>query len=640
MSQAADLYTLLRFYASRIRSPEVAVAQFIPFLEKYAKRYAAERPDLAPWAQDTGRQIWAELPKLEAAGRLQLLTDESGTRIAIPQFYVDVIQQAYRAADEGAELPFPDESSLKILVPTTLVKSLNLELDLPAFATGAKEEGPSIVKLIFPEGSGSTLILSDMIPKRLLELALLKIRHYLRSHNNKEYVQHKLAPAFQGKESQLKDALNQLMVRPFDTVNDMEKAGDFSFPFWAYFASLVKGDIKKKNDRLPEDTAALQAVLVVEVLNNFYKGKVTREKEAETAFRNLDLQLEKPPFHYSVDDIVRFTDTKGIPLLGQYTREALENHLKQRSTTAANDQLPELLIVHGLGGERWFVKKSKMLPLCMRLLGDVRPKVKSTISQRWYKLMSDFRSEAAMEDDEAFDKELWELAEGFSPILVPLLEDKKLYLVHEELDGTEGGLPEAGRLFYKGTLSPMGELLLLKRKDILTDVRMILPFWYSIPVLSQIIAFFKGMGKTKRKKKRAAVVRSGVKEGAEAAETPSAEAPRKDRRKELKQAAVTARERIVPQGYSAEAYLSELHDRWNRIINAQAKENLTEDVNSLIRDYLRRTIRTLRSAPFTAERIAELAATLAETPNLQKLPARDSLRLYIQLYISQLLIKS
>jgi hypothetical protein len=33
-----------------------------------------------------------------------------------------------------------------------------------------------------------------MIPKKILELAFIKARHYLRTHNNKEYVLHKLAP--------------------------------------------------------------------------------------------------------------------------------------------------------------------------------------------------------------------------------------------------------------------------------------------------------------------------------------------------------------------------------------------------------------------------------------------------------------
>lgn len=640
MSSGTDLYTILRLYANKNRTPQVSVAAFLQFLEKYAKHYEAERADLAYWAQDTGRKVWSELSKLAEQGKVELITDEVGTVISIHQFYIDVIQQAYRNIDESAELPFPDENSLGIVFPANQVRNINIEYDLPNLIAQKPEENPPILKLVFPDNGGSALLLPAMIQKRLLEIALLKVRHYLRSHNNKEYMQHKLAPAFHGKETQLRDTLNHLLVRPFDAIRDMEASGDFIYPFWAYLCTQIKNDIKKKNDRLPEDMAALQAVLVVEVYNNFYKGKVTREKEAETAFRNLELQLDKAPYYYTIDEIIRFTDTKGVPLLGQYTQEALEQYLKTKTTTTdAKDKLPDLLIVQGHRGEKWFVKKSKMLVLCFKLLGEVRPKVKMAISQRWFKLMQNYENEPAMQDEEAFEQELWELTERFSPTLVALLDDKKLYLVYTELEKGENGIPEHTRLFYKGTLVPLSELLLLKQKDLLTDVKVLLPFWYSLPIISTLIAFFKQRRRKQQRLKKSAspsVVSETPEEATQANDTQS-EVKQRDRRKELREAALKVKNRLIPEGHTIDSYMEELLDRWNRIINVDAKNNLTEDVNSLIRDYLRRTIRSLKNAPFTSDRISNLAETLVNTPNLQKLPAQESLRLYIQLYIIKLL---
>jgi len=640
MSSGTDLYTILRLYANKNRTPQVSVAAFLQFLEKYAKHYEAERADLAYWAQDTGRKVWSELSKLAEQGKVELITDEVGTVISIHQFYVDVIQQAYRNIDESAELPFPDENSLGIVLPANQVRNINIEYDLPNLIAQKPEETPPILKLVFPDNGGSALLLPAMIQKRLLEIALLKVRHYLRSHNNKEYIQHKLAPAFHGKETQLRDTLNHLLVRPFDAIRDMEASGDFIYPFWAYLCTQIKNDIKKKNDRLPEDMAALQAVLVVEVYNNFYKGKVTREKEAETAFRNLELQLDKAPYYYTIDEIIRFTDTKGVPLLGQYTQEALEQYLKTKTTTSdVKDKLPDLLIVQGHKGEKWFVKKSKMLVLCFKLLGEVRPKVKMAISQRWFKLMQNYENEPAMQDEEAFEQELWELTERFSPTLVALLDDKKLYLVHTELEKGENGIPEHTRLFYKGTLVPLSELLLLKQKDLLTDVKVLLPFWYSLPIISSVIAFFKQRSRKRKKTKKSVSpsVVSGTPEEATQADDTQSEVKQRDRRKELREAALKVRASLIPEGHTIDSYMEELLDRWNRIINVDAKNNLTEDVNALIRDYLRRTIRSLKNAPFTSDRISNLAEALVNTPNLQKLPAQESLKLYIQLYIIKLL---
>ena len=639
MTQAADLYAIIRFYANRTRSSTFPVDVFISFLEKYAKRYAAERPDLAPWAEDTSRKVWTELSKLAEDGRCPISTDERGTLVSVAQFYVDLLRLTYRTVDETPELPFPDELSLSIVIPPAQIRTIDFDTDFTAFLSENAGSMPPIIKLVFPDGTGSALLLGELLPKRFLELALLKIRHYLRSHNNKEYVQHKLAPAFQGKESQLKDTLAQLMVRPGDSMSALESAGDFSFQFWAYFVSLVKGDIHKKNEKLPEDIAALQAVYTIEIFNNYYKGKVQKERDAETAFRNLELQLDKPPFFYSLDDIARFTDTKGVPLLGQYSREALEAYLKERTTSGSLDKLPELLTVHGLGGERWFVRKSKMLPLCMKLLGEARPRVKTTITQRWFKLMGDYRSDKAMESDEAYENELAELTASVAPALSALLQEKTLYLVHEELEGMEGGVPEASRLFYKGALAPMSELYLLSRGDMLTDVRMLLPFWYSIPILSGLIAFFKRLGTTKPSR-APAMKRVESREAESEATQQKQEATPAARKAALKKAAQEIQRRLVPQGTSLETYLSDLTDRWNRLIDPKAKANLTEDVNSLIRDYMRKTARALRAATFTQDRIAALAATLSEMPALQKLPAKDALRVYIQLYMVRLVLKS
>lgn len=640
MSSGTDLYTILRLYANKNRTPQVGIAAFLQFLEKYAKHYEAERADLAYWAQDTGRKVWSELSKLAEQGKVELITDEVGTVISIHQFYIDVVQQAYKNIDESAELPFPDENSLNIVLPALQVRSINIEYDLPNMIAQNPQDNPPILKLVFPDKGGSALLLPAMIQKRLLEIALLKVRHYLRSHNNKEYVQHKLAPAFHGKETQLRDTLNHLLVRPFDAIRDMESSGDFIYPFWAYLCTQIKNDIKKKNDRLPEDMAALQAVMIVEVYNNYYKGKATREKEAETAFRNLELQLEKAPYFYTIDDIIRFTDTKGVPLLGQYTQEALEQFLKSKTTTSqTEDILPDLLIFQGHRGEKWFVKKSKMLVLCFKLIGEVRPKVKTAISQRWFRLMQNYESEPAMQDEEAFEQELWELTERLSPPLVALLDDKKLYLVHTELEKAENGIPENTRLFYKGTLVPLSELLLLKQRDLLTDVKVLLPFWYSLPIISSIIAFFKRQSRKRKKLTKTSIVAttSNETEDADKADATAAAVKQRDRRKELRDVALKAKGRLIPEGHTVDSYMEELLDRWNRIINIDAKNNLTEDVNSLIRDYLRRTIRSLKNAPFTADRISNLAEALVNTPNLQKLPAQESLKLYIQLYIVKLL---
>ena len=91
-----------------------------------------------------------------------------------------------------------------------------------------------------------------------------------------------------------------------------------------------------------------------------------------------------------------------------------------------------------------------------------------------------------------------------------------------------------------------------------------------------------------------------------------------------------------PRGSSLEEELKTNLHGWNKMLNKQSREHLTEDVNSLIRDYMRKVLRTIRSSNFTAERIQELSQTLINTPSLQKIRDRKELDTYVQLFMIQL----
>mgnify|MGYP003319534443 CR=1 FL=1 len=72
------------------------------------------------------------------------------------------------------------------------------------------------------------------------------------------------------------------------------------------------------------------------------------------------------------------------------------------------------------------------------------------------------------------------------------------------------------------------------------------------------------------------------------------------------------------------------------MISKEAYNNLTEDVNALIRDYTRKVVKTLSGPSFTRERVEGLAKTLVSTPNMQKINEQKALTEYVTLYILRL----
>jgi hypothetical protein len=627
MAQKTDLYSILVSYANKNNSPYIEIEPVIGFIERYAKQVSARMPEWLKWTEDVSVKFWSEISDLAEAGKCELLSDTPEGRIYMPFFYVDLLRKYYGDIDNKADIPFPNEESLQIIVPESQKKRLNAEFDIAGYLEHPEGNIPPIVQIGFPDSFGTGLFLASLIPKGIMGACFLKIRFYLESHGNKEYALRKLSLQLQGKESYIRDMLNHITLRPTDCMRAMEEGEDFSYIFWAHFCILVKSDIKKKKERLNEDVAAVQSVYLLEAFSSYYKTRAGKKREKELAFRELELRLEKPPFLYTMDQILQFTGSKGALLLDQYTKDDLDEWLKEAMTESIGKGLPNLLIISGPRDERWFVSKGKLLLLCARLLAEARGLVKDAVSKRWIKLLREYRREPAMDNDKDFENLLLRYTGHLHPTLTAMLEDPKLQLVYNELEETQD-IPASSRIFVKGVMVPYSALLLLKRKDLITDTRILLPFWYSSSILSSLIAFFKGMLKKKHPKK----------DDRDSDEEEQAITDGKENNAEMWNAARALAAVLVPPNHSLETYLDELESRWIRLIDKKARADLVEDVKSLIRDHLRQTLRVQKHFKVTRETLSTLASNIVtRTPALQELSGKNSLLLYVELYLIALM---
>ena len=651
------MYVILRGYAHKSHSAYIDVEGFLGFLENYAARKVTEQPEWIKWASDAKTKFWADFPALAEKGKCILLADTKEGRIYMPFFYHEQLLEAYNDIDKTADIPFPTEAYLKMDIPESNLRRLHLSSDLqiffdkPGYAEKKEPEdmekqgdmdlpysteGPdiwnpaTIIKLLFPQDYGSALVTASMIPHKLMEIALVKIRFYLQNRNNKEHVLNKLIPRLQGKEKFLRQMLDQIMFRPLDCLNDMERLVDFPYLFWTYFCPLLKEEIKRGNDYLNEDLAALQAVCIIEVCSSFYRAKVAKKREVEIAFKTLEVCMEHSPWLYSLDDILKFTTDKNIPLLEIYSNKELEKYIQKNLTEGVDNELPPWFTVQGAGrGGRWFIKKEKYLSLCAQMLIEARQPIKEAVTSRWTKLLREFRTEPAMEKDIEFDRLLAVYTKSINSTLAGILDDPRLFWVYEELDSVQGAIPSSSRIFKNGKLIPMNSLYVIRRKDLLADARMLLPFWYSIPVLTAFFSFFKNIG---RKKKKRGQVEYTV-ENDEKAVMGDKESS------ELLQSVRAVQAALVPQGKTLDECLSRLAARWSKLLNKKDRENLIIDVQSLLKDYLRRAMRVHKTKKVTRESLNEMSSYLvASTPALQNLGDQESLHRYMELYMLKLLL--
>jgi len=629
MTHKTDLYPILVSYANKNNSPFIEINAFLDFLGKYAKKLSEEEPGWRKWLIDTPVKFWTEMSTLVESDMCELLTDTDDGRIYMPYFYLEVLKKSYLKAEEDAHLPFPCEESLKITLPENQTKLLSSEFDMVTYLERPQTQDVPIIKINFHEECGSALVLASMIPRRITEVAILKLRNYLRKSGNMEYAIHKLAPQLPGKDTYLQEYINQILLRPLECYNAIQEGGEFAILFWAHFSILIKNDVRKKQELLSEDIAAFQSMSIIEGVCEYFKSLAVKKREADLAFKSLEKHLSKPPYLYSIDKILKFTNQKGVLLLGQYSQKDLETWLREKTTKSVDNQLPELLIVNSSPDGHLYLLKDKMLALCSKLLAEGRIKVKEEITKHWRKLLLEFRREPAMENDDEFEKALVKITGKLCPTLTIILDDPKLYLVYDEMEHNESGVPPTIKFFNKGQLLPLSVLLFIRRKEILMDAKLVLPFWYSLPIITPIIAFFLSIS---RKKKVVKLHTDSI------VDEEHGSVVGKDHAREIRETAGELEFIMVPSGFTLDSYLEDLESRWSRLIDQQARENLVEDVNSLIRDNLRRNLKLQKNYMFNRDVIHQMAVNIiTRTPTLAVLSGREFLILYAEFYLIKLL---
>ena len=637
MAKKTDLYPLLCAYSAKNKTAHIDIPVFLDYLEKYAQRKVQEQPEWKKWLTNIGVQFWTELSALVENDNCLLIENDTGGQVYLPGYFIEMLKETYSNPDKIADKPFPSEESLGISIPANQLKTYNLKNDMGSFIKlsddSDNDTGPDtinnegIIKVVFPEDCDSVLLLLPMIPRKFLELAILKIRHYLNTRSNKEYILNKLIPQFQGKDKYLRDILEQAIVRPMECLNSLEKSGDFTYIFWNSFSNLVKNDIKKRKETTSEDIAAIQAVYIMEVFNGLYRTRAIKIREKEIAFRNLELCMTKPPFYFTKEEIIKFRTDKGLALIEMYSPQDLDDYIKKATTESKNNGLPEWFVVDGKNNMQWYLKKEKYLSICITMLVSSRPLVKKEITRRWAKMLREFDTEPAMEKDGEFEKLLGFYSNNFNPVLSVMLEDKKLLWVCEEMERTQGIISSSLRIFKMGKLLPMSVLYSIRRKDLLTDARIILPFWYSFPVISAIAAFFYKLKKKKKKKQAAEYIEIEV---APDLKTKTI--------RDLKEIAELIKTGLVPLDQTMDSYMALLENKWNKLIDANSRLNLLTDIQSLVRDNLRKMVKIHKTKKISFESISEAAnQIIMGTPSLHSLSNQESLGLYIKLYMAKLL---
>jgi len=638
MATTSNLSSIIRYYADKQNSPFIDLREFCAYIKKYAEHHVEEQSELVKYLGDPTSTVVAELQGLSEKHLVSVINANNKKTIVSISYFAQKYANQYKELMKNDSVLYPIATDLPKQFPTGALEHKAASQYIKDLIEKEDTKSPYLYIIEFSRDI-TALLLPGCVPiKVLLDTAQQKIRKILKKDEYHDYFLKKLRSTNPTKEISIRNFYSHFVDTENYQFADFTDGDDYYI--WNQTLYYIRQDFEKIQDRTPEDINILQAVQILEIHSTYLKEKFQEEHKREEALKELESALAKPPFFYSMNQILKFQDSNGRLLYGRYTEDDLKEFLQKMTTDGNENELPPLLIFKIESGTRYYVYKKKVIQVVVRLCNEAHESMEKEIEDAWFKCLLNYERLPEMSDASEFEAYLHELVEKHSPVLYSLLNANFMSLLSYEKDDDE--TMEGFHLFINGKLMNYSDLLMLKNSKILANARARLPFIYTVPIISWIVSFFNSKKKQKAKAKKAAQNSASstpsIDEMLEGGEQAKEKTPGKQvsKTEALAAAAKEIAKDFIPEGSTLDRELNYLVKQWNKMISKEAYNNLTEDVNSLIRDYTRRVVKTLSGTSFTKERVVNLAKTLVNTPNMQKISEEKALTEYVTLYILRL----
>ncbi|MFO7848791.1 MAG: hypothetical protein R6V67_02415 [Spirochaetia bacterium] len=681
MSTEKDLEKIIRAYSVKKETAKISRYQ----LEKYAGHWSEEfiknKPGFTDFSAYPSDKFDEPLELLEEEGVIELGKDENNAQeITYLRFYPYFVNKLYEEIEKDPEKPFPSEQFYGGPFPDSVVQEVEVKTEFVDTLKVVRERSGEVYRLVFPEGIRSLVVLSDLLLTKMLPLCTSRIRNYLSLQKNHEYAYNKLVGLFPNKETNLRDMFSNIMTQQRMSLNTIRDPDDFTFQFWTNLSTMVVNEFREKENKLDREHSFSQSAHLLGMYALYYKSGKKEKREREQAMKAAEEKLKNPPYYHTFSEIHGFTDNNGYPISKKVPREDLAQFLEAKTKQEPDAPLPPILKLRTADRDEYFASKERALTMILQRCHAVSREIKNSYVKEWAKVLGDYKKLSIMNNRKLFQEDIWRRVREQEPLLASTLRFELVFVLLKETKPIKEVYYEAQRIIdeKQGTLKPIDEILRLDQKRLIAEARTHLPLWKSIPLIGRLGVYlgklFRSFGK--RGAKSESLLEDSTKQGAgekRAAERQSAKkektGSKKDtqpggsmlmadeasitgspsrangvdrrkeeiqRRREYKKAMEKLTSEYVESGRSVDETLEELMEEWNPLVDGQAKKDLVEDVNSAVRDFMRK-IRRKMTTPPSRERVRNLASQIAEYPAFKRIKKKKAFQRYIELYMIKLL---
>lgn len=675
MSERQDLLYIIKTYSKKRKLPSISIIDLQKLAEKWSVDIRKKRSGFTDFSGFSIEALGRILDKLVSEG-VCAVDGSPGhpENVTLPGFYMESVKKAYDEIELEPDKPFPDEAGFGGDFPKDIVTVIDVKAGFLDLLKSSDEGVPRLFRINFPEGIRSIVIISNLIDPELLRICISKFRLYLSIRRNYDYIFHRMQGIFKNKDQVVKEMFTKIIGQRNLAIATIMNPDDFTFQFWSHFSSLVIKEFREKKEKLEREHGFSQAAYLIGFYNLSYKGAKQEKRDKEQSFKMVEVGLRKSPFIFSFTDIMGFKDKSGFPLSRKVERAELSEYLEKRTTPASEQIIPDILKFITSSDKQMFMNREKYLSLTLRKIQENSRELHSQYIDEWKDVLGEFRRLKMMNNRDLFIDDIEVRVRNMDPVLMILMKFDYLVVCLEETKPPREIYIETERLFNRSrdNFRALDEIFRLDRKSLYNDARSMLPLWKTLPIIGPLAAIFtrlfSGVKKgakgikdptdfvgsfTKPQKSQPAISKKKrVKTESNAVETFS-DVPMKPASSSGTNRVKTSKEQLAKYRKAVEKlknhYVGEkgsLHkeisssiDIWNPLMDGKAKKDLIEDVNSMIRDYMRGLKKGFSVKPPDVSRIRHFAEHLGENEAFDTIKKKDEFIRYMELYIVNILSK-
>ena len=413
--------------------------------------------------------------------------------ISFPDFPVLALVDAYRKLIQDPQQPFPREDTAPVPIPPDQLLAMDARGQLGELFTTESLTAPPVIKLIFPEGVPSLVVPRACSRAELIDAAIARIGRSLQDIKNAQYVESKLAALLKGSEMTMRQALDDLSLRPRKAAATILVPTEFSFRFWNHLANIIIQDTGRKTELTELDKGLLQSAYIVMYTVFHMKGEAQREIERAADRKALEQQLRRAPFVFNYQDLYDLRDEKGTPYSQKHSRDFIHEFLNESLQKKEDTVLPWLLrLYHAPTDKDYFVQRDMLAPVFLKKLTDISDALRVEYVKEWVEQMRHDGTPPVTLTDTAFRRHLEARVRDTWPVLAALANGPILFALLASAPLDDDTELELRRCFTStGSMKSMPALLGLSRTRLLREARSYLPFWQTAPVIRGIARFLR-----------------------------------------------------------------------------------------------------------------------------------------------------